>query len=261
MSAHTQYTSGTIEQIYKHGSVRSYLDKPVPKSMVEAIVAAGQRSATSNNYQVYSVIASADQEQRNRLSEIAGGQEHIKQAQIFLTWVADLSRLDRVCQRRNYTQRAEYMEPFLVAAVDVALAMQTATLAAESLGLGTCYIGAIRNDPAKVIELLQLPKLTFPISGMTLGWPVAAPYQRPRLPLNAILHWERYGTEDEEQHLADYDQAMIDTGIYQGRQVPAPGVEGEMEEYGWQEHCARRVSQPQRTHLRSVLTEQELLLK
>ncbi len=261
MTVNTQYDSPTIEQIFKHGSVRSYLNDPVSKEMVEAIVSAAQRSATSNNFQVYSVIATTDKAARMKLSEVAGGQEHIKQAPVFLTWVADLSRLDRVCQRRGYKQRSETMEPFLVASVDAAIAMQTATLAAESLGLGACYIGAIRNDPAKVIELLGLPKLTFPISGMTLGWPVASPNQRPRLALDAVLHWERYDVSGEEQHMEDYDQAMINTGIYHGRQVPVPGVEDEMEEYGWQEHCARQVSQPQRERLRSVMAEQGFQLK
>ena len=100
---------------------------------------------------------------------MAGNQKQIVEAPVVLIWCADLSRLDRVCERRGYTQRAELMEPFLIAAVDVAIAMQTATLAAESLGLGTCYIGAIRNDPARMIELLDLPRLTFPISGLTTG--------------------------------------------------------------------------------------------
>ncbi|MFN2202501.1 MAG: NADPH-dependent oxidoreductase [Caldilineaceae bacterium] len=254
-------TSPIIDQIYKHGSVRDYSAEPVSKETVEAIVAAAQRSASSSNLQVYSVVAVVDAERRSQISEIAGNQAHIIQAPVFLTWCADLSRLERVCQRRGYTQRAELMEPFLIAAVDVAIAMQTATLAAESLGLGTCYIGAIRNDPARLIELLNLPRLVFPISGMTLGWPAAQPKLRPRLPLDAVLHWEAYDCSQEERLLEEYDRAMVETGIYDGRQVPVPGVEGEMEDYGWQEHSARRVSRLLRPHLRDVLTEQGLELR
>ena len=142
-----------------------------------------------------------------------------------------------------------------MAAVDAAIAMQTAALAAESLGLGMCYIGGIRNDPEQVIELLELPRLVFPLSGMTLGWPAVEPFIRPRLPLGAVLHWERYDVGAEAEALAAYDRAMVDTGIYQGRQVPVPGVEGEVD-YGWQEHSARRVSKPARPHLRGVLSRQ-----
>jgi FMN reductase (NADPH) len=124
-----------------------------------------------------------------------------------------------------------------------------------------CYIGAIRNHPAEVIELLGLPQLVFPISGMTLGWPAVEPFIRPRLPLRAVLHWETYGMEGEEEALAEYDRAMIDTGIYRGRQVPVPGSEGDMENYGWQEHSARRVSKPMRTGLNRVLRKQGFALK
>jgi FMN reductase (NADPH) len=205
---------------------------------------------------MYSVVAVTDADRRARLAELCGNQAQIAQAPVFLAWCADRSRLDRICQYRGYEQAVDHVEPFLVAAVDVAILMQTATLAAESLGLGGCYIGAIRNNPAEVIDLLDLPRLTFPIAGMTLGWPGTAPAQKPRLSTSAILHWETYDDTQEGETLLEYDRVMAATGIYQGRQVPVPGGAGEMEEYGWMEHSARRVSQPQRTGLRQVLHQQ-----
>jgi FMN reductase (NADPH) len=141
------------------------------------------------------------------------------------------------------------------------IAAQTAALAAESLGLGICYIGSIRNQTQQVIDLLALPRLVFPITGMTLGWPATTPTLRPRLPLNAVLHWETYERRHEDQALRDYDRAMLQTGIYQGRQVPVPGKPGKTEEYGWLEHSARRVSQPTRTELREILSRQGFELK
>jgi FMN reductase (NADPH) len=251
----------TIEQIDRHYSVREYEADPVPAQLVECIVAAGQRASTSSNLQTYSVVVVTDAEKIARLAEFCGDQKQIHQAPVFLAWCADLSRLDRVCQRRGYEQVTTFVESFLVAAMDAALAMQNAALAAESLGLGMCYIGAIRNQPKKVIELLELPRLVFPISGMTLGWPATEPFIRPRLPLSAVLHWERYGVEGEQEALAAYDQAMIETGIYHGRQVPARGRNGQMENYSWQEHSARRVSKPVRSGLRQVLHQQGFELK
>jgi FMN reductase (NADPH) len=236
--------------------VRDYRPDPVPDELVEILVAAGQRSSTSSNLQTYSVVVVRDADRRARLAELCGRQRQIVQAPVFLAWCADLSRLDRVCQQRGYEQDADYLESFLVAAVDAALAMQNAALAAESLGLGMCYIGAIRNQPRAVIDLLGLPQRVFPVSGMTVGWPAAEPFLRPRLPLEAILHRETYDTAGESEALAAYDEAMIETGIYDGRQVPVPGLEGEVEAYGWQEHSARRASQPWRTELRAVLEEQ-----
>jgi len=243
----------TIEQIYRHFSVRQYKPDPVADETIAAVVAAGQRASTSSNLQTYSVVVVKDASRRARLAELCGNQAHIAQAPVFMAWCADQSRLARVCERRGYQAVNDYVENFLVAAVDAALAMQTAALAAESLGLGMCYIGGIRNHPDLVSEMLGLPDLVFPVCGMTLGWPDVEPFIRPRLPLEAILHWECYDLSPEPRALAAYDQAMIATGIYEGRQVPIPGIEGEMEDYGWQEHSARRASRHIRPLLRDIL--------
>jgi len=260
-SSKKSVSTPAIEQISRHWSVRDYRTDPVPDEIVKEIVAAGQRASTSSNLQTYSVVAVTEPERIARLAELCGDQRQIHQAPVFLAWCADLSRLDRVCQMRSYEQEAGYLESFLVAAVDAALAMQNAALAAESLGLGMCYIGAIRNHPAEIIELLELPRLVFAVSGMTLGWPAVEPFLRPRLPLEAVLHWQRYDTAGEEEALEAYDRAMIETGIYHGRQVPVPGCEDEMEAYGWLEHSARRASRPVRTGLRDVLRQQGFELK
>jgi FMN reductase (NADPH) len=253
-------TTPTIELIRRHGSVRHFKPDPVPAAMIETIVEAAQRSSTSSNLQMTSVIAVADAAKRARLAELCGNQEHVAQAPVFLAWCADLSRLARACELRGYTQVAEYVENLLLATVDTAVASQTGALAAESLGLGICYIGSIRNNPREIIELLALPRLVFPITGMTVGWPDRPPRLRPRLATRAMLHWGTYNG-DQDQALREYDQAMIATGIYEGRQVPVPGKAGEMEDYGWLEHSARRVSQPTRTFLRQVLSEQGFELK
>lgn len=254
-------TNATIEQIKRHRSVRAYKSDPVPRPMIEEIVAAGQRASTSSNLQMYSVVVVTDQARREQLAELCGNQGHIRQAPVFMAWCADLGRLDRLSERRGYQQVANYTENFLLAAVDTAILMQTATLAAESLGLGMCYIGAIRNNSRAVIELLELPRLVFPIAGMTLGWPDADPMLRPRLDPAAIIHWDHYDTSQDEALLEAYDEAMIATGIYRGRQVQVPGRPDETEAYGWQEHSARRVSQPKRVELSQVLAEQGFELR
>lgn len=249
-------TTPTLEQIRKHSSIRQYKPDAVSKELIETIVVASQRSSTSSNLQMYSVVAVSDPEIKNHLAGLCGNQDHISQAPAFLAWCADLSRLDRVCQLRGYEYAGDYVENFLLSAVDTAILMQTATLAAESLGLGMCYIGAIRNQPQAVIELLKLPRLVFPISGMTLGWPATEPTAKPRLPLETVLHWNHYDRSKEDEALNAYDRTMMDTGIYQGRQVPTPQTGEDSERYGWLEHTARRVSKPSRTGLRKVLSDQ-----
>jgi nitroreductase len=249
-----------IDLIHSHASVRHYKPDPVPASIIETIVAAAQCASTSSNLQAYSVVAITDATKREKLADLCGNQSFICEAPVFLAWCADLTRLERVCELRGYTQVTEYIENFLVAAVDVALAAQNAALAAESLGLGICYIGYIRNIPEEIVELLELPQLTFPITGMTVGWPARQPRLRPRLPLEAVLHWEKYNP-DQDDALHEYDRTMMETGIYKGRQVPVPGKAGEMEEYGWLEHTARRVSKAERTDLRPALKKQGFSLK
>lgn len=250
----------TLDLIHAHGSVRRYKPDLLPVSVVETIVAAGQSASTSSNMQTYSVVAVTDQEKRDQLAELCGGQSHISQAPVFLAWCADRYRLERLNQMRGYQHNAEYLENFLVAAVDAALAAQNAALAAESLGLGICYIGGIRNNTTSVIELLGLPQYVFPITGMTVGYPENPPRLRPRLRQDAILHWEQYQPE-QDAALVDYDRAMIETGIYRGRQVDVPGLIGELEDYGWLEHTARRTSSPKRTELLSAVKAQGFGMK
>lgn len=251
----------TLDLIHHHGSVRKYKPDPIAPETVETLVLASQRASTSSNLQMTTVVAVTDASTRTRLAVLCGNQEHIAQAPVFLTWCADLNRLDRACELRGYTQVADYVENFLVAAVDVAIAAQNAALAAESLGLGICYIGSIRNNTAAVIELLELPRLVFPVVGMTVGWPMAPATIRPRLPVSAILHWERYDPQPKDAELADYDRTMAATGIYGGRQVPVPGKPTDTEDYGWTEHSARRVAQALRVELRAVLAQQGFDLK
>ncbi len=250
----------TLELIHRHGSVRSYKPDPLSPKLIETIVEAGQRAATSSNLQMYSVVVTRDPTERAQMQAFCGGQAHISQAPVFLTWCADLSRLARICQAQGLNQQAGMVENFLLAAVDTAIAAQNAGLAAESLGLGFCYIGAIRNSPQEVIDFLGLPALVFPLVGMTLGWPAKQPMIRPRLPLEAILHWERYNPVDESNHLSRYDQEMIATGIYNNRQVGSQDPI-DRSQYGWQVHSARRVSQVLRPHLRQVLLDQGFELK
>ena len=249
-----------LDLIPRHASVRHYKPDPVPAAMIETIVAAAQCASTSGNLQAYSVVAVTEAARREKLAALCGDQSFISEAPIFLAWCADLARLDRACNLRGYTQVTEYTENFLVSAVDVALAAQNAALAAESLGLGICFVGALRNNPQEVIHLLELPQLVFPLFGMTLGWPAKKAQAKLRLPLSTILHWEKYNS-NQDAALHKYDRTMAATGIYAGRQVPVPGKEGELGDYGWLEHSARRVSKTMRTGLHLVLEKQGFPLK
>ena len=251
----------TLELIHHHASVRNYKPDPIPVALVNKIVAAAQHASTSSALQAYSIIAVTEAARREKLAELCGNQDHVRQAPLFLTWCADLSRLERICTIRGYAQITEYTENFLVAAFDAILASQNAALAAESLGLGICYIGSIRRNPQEVIDLLGLPQLVFPVVGMTVGWSSQEDHPRPRLPLEVVLHWEQYDMTPRDDILRVYDQVMIGTGIYKGRKVPVPGQDNENEFVGWLEQSAHRVSMADRSGLRNTIEMQGFALK
>lgn len=253
-------TTPTIDLLSRHGSVRTHKPDAVPPALIETMVEAAQRASTSSNLQMVSVVALTAPARRAALSKICG-QEHVARAPVVLVWCGDLRRLDRACELRGYTQDTCYVESVLMAVLDVGIAAQNAAVAAESLGLGICYLGSVRNDAQAVIDLLGLPPHVFPVVGMTVGWPAAAPVVRPRLPASAVLYWETYDPAPRDEALKAYDRTMVATAIYEGRQVPVPGKPDQVEDYGWLEHSARRVAQPARTDLRAVLARQGFKLE
>jgi nitroreductase len=259
---HTTSTpSVVLEQLFSHASCRAYRSEPVPDETLTAMIAAAQRAATSSNLQMWSVVAVREEARKAQLAHLCGDQAHIVAAPLFLAWCADRNRLDEACERSGLVQNTDTVESFLVAAIDVAIAMQNATVAAEAMGYGTCYIGGLRNNTADVVELLRLPRHVFPIAGMTVGFPARAGTIRPRLSPRAVMHEEAYQPV-EPSLLAEYDEAMRATGIYRDRQVTGRTPDGEETppvpeaEYGWMQHSGRRVSTPARPSLRAVLTAQ-----
>lgn len=185
-----------IALLLSHRSVRGYLPDAVPDGTLEMMVAAAQSAATSSNLQTWSVVTVEDPAVRAKLAKIANNQKHIEECPLFMVWLADLSRLERLGTAEKVDLPAlPYLESFLVAAIDAALAAQNAVVAAEAIGLSTVYIGALRNRPAEVAELLGLPPGVMGVFGLCVGYPKpeAAAEVKPRLPQSLVLHRGRYG--------------------------------------------------------------------
>ncbi|WP_105420459.1 MULTISPECIES: NADPH-dependent oxidoreductase [Neorhizobium] len=211
-----------LEAILSHRSVRSYLPKPVPESVLQLIVAAAQSAPTSSSLQAWSVVAVEDPEQRKKLAGLASPNPQIISAPLFLVWIADLSRLRKITAKQGKTgEGLDYLESFLLATIDATLAAQNALVALESLGLGTCYIGGIRNHPAELGELLGLPSEALAVFGMTVGYPDPAVETevKPRLPQSVVLHREQYQAAPAEADLAAYDDTMRSFQTDQGMAV------------------------------------------
>jgi FMN reductase (NADPH) len=240
------FDSPVIETMRQHRSIRQYRPDPLPDGTLEAIIRSAQMASTSSYLQRYSVVAVEDPAKKDRLAHLCGDQEHIRQCPTFLVFCADLHLLKRVCEREGTQVQTEYLEAFLVAAIDAALVAQNIALAAESLGLGVVYIGGIRNNPAEVVAELELPDLVFPITGMCLGYPAEDPALKPRLPLPAVLHRERYDTEELDAHLDAYDEAILQAGTFRSLETG--------EAYTWTSRAARRMAYTDPKRLRVSLS-------
>ena len=201
-----------LRGLLAHRTVRAYLPDALPPGTLETLVAAAQSAPSSSNLQLWSVIAVEDAGRKARLAQVAGGQPHIEQAPLFLVWVADLSRADRVAAARGRAlEGCAYMESFVVAAIDAGLAAQNAAAAAESMGLGTCYVGAMRNDPERVAAELGLPPRAMALFGMCIGRedPARRSEIKPRLPQPMVMFRERYAAPQAEAELvAKYDETL-----------------------------------------------------
>ncbi len=193
-----------------HRSVRKFRPQPIPEPIREGLIGVAQSAATSSNLQLWSVVEIDDPERRDRIAELSADQVQIRTAGWFLAFIADHHRLRQAgssvgesCEGLDY---AEYM---IMAIVDAALAAERMVAAAEHLGIGSCYIGALRNNPAEIQELLQLPTGTFGVFGLCLGYP-AEPMTaaiKPRLLPSAVRHREVYHP-DMSQEVAEYDERM-----------------------------------------------------
>ncbi|MBI5868669.1 MAG: NADPH-dependent oxidoreductase [candidate division Zixibacteria bacterium] len=255
-----------LDKLRSHRSVRQFTNEPVSDECLEAIISTAQRASTSSNLQSYSVIVVRDPERRKQLSPLCGGQAQVTDCPVFLAFCADLNRAKVLCEASGYAFSARFIEYFLVAVTDATIFGQTALAAAEALGLGGCMIGAARNHPEEISQLLQLPPLVFVVFGMTLGHPRTDQKVtlRPRLPLAAIMHHEQYDSSKWQSAHAAYDGAMKATGIYDGRRIDLSRRVEKWQDvtpegaYGWIEHSARRWIDPaaQRRQLRPFFDKQ-----
>src|SRR5262249_44424985 len=152
---------------------------------------------------------------------------------------ADLHKIAAACGQHGELPQTQSFELFLQATVDAALLGQNLQLAAESEGLGACMLGAARNHPLELAQLLGLPEHVYVVFGMTLGQPTDDPLPRTRMPLHGVLHQETYDTARTDAVLAEADAAMRawaqrtnrERGGYQGRPVS--------EQRGWAERMAQ----------------------
>ncbi|HOZ31218.1 MAG TPA: nitroreductase family protein [Bacteroidales bacterium] len=190
-----------MKEIYSHRTIRKYSDIAVQKKIIDEILEAAVRASNTGNMQVYSIIVTTKNEIKEALAPAHFNQPMVKEAPVILTFCADFNRFNKWCLQRNADPGYDNFLSFLTAAIDAIIAAQNACLVAESNGLGICYLGTAIYNPDKIIEVLNLPKGVVPITTVTMGYPNENPPLTERLPVEAIVHYEKY---------KDYEKNDID---------------------------------------------------
>ena len=181
-----------LETIFKHRSIRKYKPDPVQEKILNQILEAGTRASTTGNMQVYSMIVTKDTSTREKLWEAHFRQDMVKSAPVHITFCADFHRFNTWCENRNAEPGYDNFLSFMTAAIDALLASQNVVLEAEALGLGACYLGTATYNSDKIIEILGLPEFVVPVAALVLGYPDESPPLTERLPLEAVVHYEKY---------------------------------------------------------------------
>ncbi|MCM3618060.1 oxygen-insensitive NADPH nitroreductase [Sutcliffiella horikoshii] len=241
----------TIETILSHKSVRKFEDKALTDEQIKVIVQSAQAASTSSFVQAYSIIGVKNKEKKSRLAELAGNQPYVEDSGHFFIFCADFHRHAVIgdMEGTDVTASIESTEKFMVALIDASLAAQNATVAAESMGLGICYIGGIRSNIQEVAELLKMPAHTIPLFGLAVGYPAQDTGVKPRLPMENIYHEDEYQQDEAvfNSQLEDYNKEI--SGYYNER------TKGKRSDT-WTSQMANMLRDPKRMHMKDFIEKQ-----
>jgi nitroreductase len=180
-------------------TIRKYTEETVDETILKELLTMACRASTTGNMQVYSIVITRDGEKKKELAPLHFNQNMITEAPVVLTFCADFNRFTKWCRLRWAEPGYDNFLSFVTAAIDALLVAQTLCIAAESRGLGICYLGTTTYMAHKIIDVLKLPGGVVPVTTVTLGWPAEKPPQVDRLPLEAVIHNETYSDYSPEK--------------------------------------------------------------
>ena len=242
----------TIDILMAHKSIRKFTDEPLGNDVLRTIVTAGQAAASSSFLQGVTIIRVTDTVKRKQLAAVAGNQAQVISAPEFLVFCADLSRPIKCCEAHGGIPTKGFTEQFIISTVDTALYAQNVVVAAEAIGLGICYIGAIRNDPTETSTLLKLPENVYPVFGLCIGHPAETPEVKPRLPVSVVLKENTYDDSEEPEQIAAYD--IVSRDYYANRS-------GNKKSQSWSEQMTGLLGKEARPHMKQFLANQGFEMK
>lgn len=173
-------------------TVRRYLDKKVPEELIESLLESASHAPTTGNMQLYSVILTRDNERKKLLAPAHFNQPSVTGCSVLLTFCADFNRFVRWCEVSDAKPGYDNFQSFMTAVLDTALFAQQFCTLAEMNGLGCCYLGTTTYNAPQIAEVLELPSLVVPVTTLTVGYPDGEAPVSDRIPVQGIMHVERY---------------------------------------------------------------------
>ena len=187
--------------LFKHRSIRRFRPTPIPEEVLRECLDAATRASTCGNMQLYSLVVTRERALREQLAPCHFNQPMVTEAPCLVTVCADVHRFTMWCEQRGADPAYDNFAWFMNAATDALLAAQNLCVQAEIHGLGICYLGTTLYTAADIARILKLPKGVVPLTTVVLGYPDETPGLTDRLPLEAVVHYEKY---------TDYTAAEID---------------------------------------------------
>lgn len=205
-----------IHTILQHRSIRRFADKSLPEEHKKTLLECAIRAPTTAMGHFYSIIEIKDPKLRQQLYEVCGKQAAVRQGSFFV-FAVDLHRSQQWAEHLGVDCTLEGYTALVFGTIDMTLAAQNMVLAAESLDLGTVYIGMVGHRASEVSELLGLPSDVIPVLGLVVGHPAEDPALRPRISVRFIHHVDRYG----EMSPQEVDEAIDVVGNFSSGEVSA----------------------------------------
>ena len=191
-----------LTALHARKSVRVYLDKPISAEDKENILLAACAAPTAGNQQLYTILDITDQDIKDSLAVSCDNQPFIAQAPLVLVFCADCRKWYDAYIEAGETPRKPGVGDLVLSVVDASIAAQNAVTAAESLGIGSCYIGDILEQYEVHREILCLPEYVIPCAMLVFGYPTEQQKNREkpeRCALKHIVHENTYRTMDGQE--------------------------------------------------------------
>jgi len=192
-----------LRQLCARKSTRVFENREISPEDKSAILRAAVMAPTAGNQQLYTILDITDQAIKDKLVDSCDHQPFIAEAKMVLIFCADCLKWHEAFREAGCAPRKPGVGDLMLAVTDAAIAAQNAVTAAESLGIGSCYIGDIMENCETHREMLGLPETVFPCCMLVFGYPTDQQKERKkpeRVAMEHVVHENGYRRMDGEEY-------------------------------------------------------------